>query len=56
VKVLRERSYILPLTNRRMNEYTVAETEAAPITHTKDSQYQLSKKVAQLIKVIVQLM
>ncbi len=43
------------LTNRRMNEYTVAETEAAPITHTKDSQYQLSKKVAQLIKVIVQL-
>ncbi|KAL3817495.1 hypothetical protein ACHAXA_007085 [Cyclostephanos tholiformis] len=37
-----------------MNEDTNAK-EATPPTHTKKSHYQLSKKVAQLIKVIVQL-
>ena len=37
-----------------MSECTEA-AEVAPLTHTKESHYQLSKKVAQLIKVIVQL-
>ncbi|KAL3803763.1 hypothetical protein ACHAW5_004614 [Stephanodiscus triporus] len=37
-----------------MSECTEA-AEAAPMTHTKESHYQLSKKVAQLIKVIVHL-